>query len=362
MANVPVREIAVGSHRLTIVTFVDRRSPSAQEGEFLFQSQLEQFFYHGSLIGTTGAFYRLLGRAGVGDQTLTLRRTSVTGGPTDSELLTFLLARVGLSRAELVAQFSDERPAERPARPANGARASLPECGSEASCERGDERVSMAHMDVEAEAMRQRRPTAAPTTTIASGVWLGEALECRLIDGIEFDLAFTVHWSLPGDDNPSAESDPSASHGTEGTELGRHSSSIGWSVGDDLDLVAAHFARAHSLPPLSLHELRRLLATTSGEGGAGGASAHSSERVSASNGEEAVAGAEAEGAESEESVEAQHASLMAMMAKARALLDEAPALEEVEGAVPEDARAMTTADSAAGDGDDSHEPGAILRI
>ena len=80
MANVPVREIAVGSHILTIVTFVDRRSPNNERGEFMFQSQLEQLFYHGSLIGTTGAFFRLLGRAGAGSQTLTLRRTSVDAG------------------------------------------------------------------------------------------------------------------------------------------------------------------------------------------------------------------------------------------------------------------------------------------
>jgi uncharacterized membrane protein YgcG len=85
MANVPVREIAVGAHRLAIVTFVDRRSPNNERGEFLFQSQLEQFFYQGSLVGTTGAFYRLLARAGAGDQTLTLRRTSVGLGLLSNE-------------------------------------------------------------------------------------------------------------------------------------------------------------------------------------------------------------------------------------------------------------------------------------
>jgi hypothetical protein len=85
MANVPSRTIIVSSYTLTIVTFVDRRSLDAQGGEFLFQSQLEQFFFHGSLIGTTGAFYRLLGRAGVGDQTLTLRRTSVGEGLLSNE-------------------------------------------------------------------------------------------------------------------------------------------------------------------------------------------------------------------------------------------------------------------------------------
>ena len=51
----------------------------------MFQSQLEQFFYQGSLVGTTGAFYRLLARARVGDQTLTLRRTSVGAGLLSNE-------------------------------------------------------------------------------------------------------------------------------------------------------------------------------------------------------------------------------------------------------------------------------------
>jgi len=85
MAIVPFREVAVGCRVLTIVTFVDRRSPNNERGEFMFQSQLEQFFYQGSLVGTTGAFYRLLARARVGDQTLTLRRTSVGAGLLSNE-------------------------------------------------------------------------------------------------------------------------------------------------------------------------------------------------------------------------------------------------------------------------------------
>jgi len=85
MANVRSRDIIVCASTLSIVTFVDRRTPNAQEGEFLFQAQLEQFFFGSSPIGTTGAFYRLLARAGVGSQALALRRSSVAIGRLSNE-------------------------------------------------------------------------------------------------------------------------------------------------------------------------------------------------------------------------------------------------------------------------------------
>ena len=78
--EIPGRLVTVASTSLHIVTFTDRRAQS-NTVDFLFQSELERLLFGGhEPLGTTGACYRLLARAGVGDQSLPLRRTSVAQG------------------------------------------------------------------------------------------------------------------------------------------------------------------------------------------------------------------------------------------------------------------------------------------
>ena len=74
------RTITAHGTPLTVIRFIDRRSPNAQEGEFLPQFQLERLLFGNGPASTTGAVYRLLQRAGVGGQSIALRRTSVAEG------------------------------------------------------------------------------------------------------------------------------------------------------------------------------------------------------------------------------------------------------------------------------------------
>ena len=69
-----------------MISFVDRRPPNAnpQWEEFIAQYQLEGVLY-GAHFHTTGAVYRLLKRAGVGGQSLPLRRASVADGLLSNE-------------------------------------------------------------------------------------------------------------------------------------------------------------------------------------------------------------------------------------------------------------------------------------
>ena len=80
MALPTSRTITVNGVALTVITFIDRRAPNAQEGEFLPQFQLERLLFGNGPTGTTGAFYRLLQRAGVGDRSVAFRRASVADG------------------------------------------------------------------------------------------------------------------------------------------------------------------------------------------------------------------------------------------------------------------------------------------
>ena len=67
---------------MKIVTLVDRRpsAPSAPR-EWLLQADLEDILYPSVLsMGTAGAFYRLLKRAGAGGMSLSLRHASIAGG------------------------------------------------------------------------------------------------------------------------------------------------------------------------------------------------------------------------------------------------------------------------------------------
>ena len=66
-----------GDKRMKIVTLVDRRpsAPSAPR-EWLLQADLEDVLYPSVLsMGTAGAFYRLLKRAGAGGMSMSLRHT-----------------------------------------------------------------------------------------------------------------------------------------------------------------------------------------------------------------------------------------------------------------------------------------------
>ena len=74
------RTITAHGTPLTVICFIDRRSPNAQEGEFLPQFQLERLLFGNGPASTTGAVYRLLQRAGVGGQSIALRRASVAEG------------------------------------------------------------------------------------------------------------------------------------------------------------------------------------------------------------------------------------------------------------------------------------------
>ena len=66
---------------MTVVTFSDRRpGATTVPEEFLFQTELETLLFDAEAIGTTGACYRLLHRAGVGGLALPLRRASVREG------------------------------------------------------------------------------------------------------------------------------------------------------------------------------------------------------------------------------------------------------------------------------------------
>ena len=81
MALVPQRMIIVCGQTLNVVTFADRRTTAAAiQEEFLYQTELETLLFDSEVIGTTGAFYRLLGRAGVSARALPLRRASVRVG------------------------------------------------------------------------------------------------------------------------------------------------------------------------------------------------------------------------------------------------------------------------------------------
>jgi hypothetical protein len=81
MALISQRTISVLGMTLNVVTFVDRRPTAAGvQEEFLFQTELETLLFDSEVIGTTGAFYRLLLRSGVGALTLPLRRSSVREG------------------------------------------------------------------------------------------------------------------------------------------------------------------------------------------------------------------------------------------------------------------------------------------
>ena len=78
----PKRTVTLDHHTFTIVTFYDRRlsSQSTQPMEMMFQAQLERYLFRQEAIGQTGAFYRLLQRAGLGGRSLALRRSSVAQG------------------------------------------------------------------------------------------------------------------------------------------------------------------------------------------------------------------------------------------------------------------------------------------
>jgi hypothetical protein len=89
MALPNVREVIVGSHVLNVVNFTDLRDAS-NEMEFLFQSQVQMILFANEPIGTTGALYRLLTRAGVGARSLPLRRTSVAAGLITDQEFDFL--------------------------------------------------------------------------------------------------------------------------------------------------------------------------------------------------------------------------------------------------------------------------------
>ena len=77
---IPVREITVGTRTLHLISFVDRRDATNVEEEFLLQSQVQSILFGNEPIGTTGALYRLLNRAGVGPRAVPLRRSSVAAG------------------------------------------------------------------------------------------------------------------------------------------------------------------------------------------------------------------------------------------------------------------------------------------
>ena len=75
----PLTTIACRGSSLPVVTLVDRRNATAfVERRWLFQQDLESLFYGNET--STGAMYRLLMRANVQSQVLTLRRTDVGSG------------------------------------------------------------------------------------------------------------------------------------------------------------------------------------------------------------------------------------------------------------------------------------------
>ena len=75
------RVINVKDHVMQVVTFADRREQAdAPQVEFMYQTELESLLYGAGVVGTTSAVYRLLRRAGVGGQSLCLRRGSVADG------------------------------------------------------------------------------------------------------------------------------------------------------------------------------------------------------------------------------------------------------------------------------------------
>jgi hypothetical protein len=81
MALVHQRTITVLDMTMNVVTLTDRRpDATGVPVEFLFQTELETLLYGADAIGTTGACYRLLQRAGVGGLALPLRRACVREG------------------------------------------------------------------------------------------------------------------------------------------------------------------------------------------------------------------------------------------------------------------------------------------
>ena len=91
---IPVREIVAGTRLLHVVTFVDRRSATNGQEEFLLQSQVQSILFGNEPMGTTGAFYRLLRRANVGSLALSLRRSSIEAGLITQEEWGTLIALV----------------------------------------------------------------------------------------------------------------------------------------------------------------------------------------------------------------------------------------------------------------------------
>ena len=80
---IPVREIVAGTRLLHVVTFVDRRSATNGQEEFLLQSQVQSILFGNEPMGTTGAFYRLLRRANVGSLALSLAASEQHRGRPD---------------------------------------------------------------------------------------------------------------------------------------------------------------------------------------------------------------------------------------------------------------------------------------
>ena len=70
----------------------------------MFQTELETLLFDSEVIGTTGAFYRLLNRSGVGALALPLRRASVGEGLLSNEEFDALrgLLHSGVRRFTLV--------------------------------------------------------------------------------------------------------------------------------------------------------------------------------------------------------------------------------------------------------------------
>ena len=89
-----MREVVVGAIPLHIIAFIDRRDASNVAGEFLLQSEVQQILFGNEPMGTTGAFYRLLGRAGVKSSALPLRHSSVGAGLLTQEEWGALIALV----------------------------------------------------------------------------------------------------------------------------------------------------------------------------------------------------------------------------------------------------------------------------
>ena len=84
---VPTRTLTIANvlpRALTIkvVSLIDRRAPDSEPQEWLLQTDLEDLLYPSTTaLGTSGAFYRLLGRSQAGNgMALPLRRNSVAAG------------------------------------------------------------------------------------------------------------------------------------------------------------------------------------------------------------------------------------------------------------------------------------------